>query len=81
MKNRCNTTVEDSIMRLDGVDEDTAKKKAEQIKKENSVAMPSSKLSAPFGPNAGADLGGKTNMDGKSMMDTNPADAGKGATK
>lgn len=48
-----NTTIEDSIMRLDGVDEETAKKKASQIKEANAITLPESKLSTPFGPNGG----------------------------
>lgn len=51
-----NTSVVDSIMRLDGVDEDTAKKKAEAIKKETEVEMPTL-LKKPFTPSNAA--GGK----------------------
>jgi hypothetical protein len=52
------TTAEDSIMRLDSVDEDTAKKKAAEIKKANEVEMQSMFGAKPFGPNAGANKGG-----------------------
>lgn len=40
------TTKTDSIMRLDDVDEDTAKKKAEEIKKESELAMPAMNTAA-----------------------------------
>lgn len=38
------TTVSDSIMRLDSVDEDTAKKKAKEIKDEKAIEMPAMNL-------------------------------------
>jgi hypothetical protein len=64
------TTVPDAIMRLDGVDEDTAKKQADEIKEENKVDLPVSTLSTPFGPkNPNQDP--KNNPDPKS--NTNPA--------
>lgn len=44
------TTTADAIMRLDGVDADTAEKKAKEIQEENKLAMPVSTLSNPFGP-------------------------------
>lgn len=44
------TSTEDAIMRLDGVTEAEAKKKAEAIKEENKLDMPVSTLSNPFGP-------------------------------
>lgn len=50
-----NTTLQDSIMRLDGVDEATAKKKADEIHAEAKINMPVSKIGqTPFGPNGGS---------------------------
>jgi hypothetical protein len=43
-----NTTVVDSIMRLDGVDEDIAKKKAKEIEEENKIDIPS--MNGSFDP-------------------------------
>jgi hypothetical protein len=47
-----NTTVADSIMRLDGVDEDIAKKKAKEIEEENKIDIPNMNRSLnPFDNN------------------------------
>lgn len=67
-----NTSVVDSIMRLDGVDEDAAKKTAEQIKKETAIPMPQTNLGKQFGPKSGADAGG-----GNANGGTDPGNAGK----
>lgn len=73
-----NTSIVDSIVRLDGVDEETAKKKAKEIKDENAIELPKSNLGGEFGPggnvNANADAGGKNNGN----KGASPTDVGKG---
>lgn len=67
-----NTSVKDSIMRLDGVDEATAEKKAKEIKDESALAIPPTNLGNGFGP-------GKTQPTGGGSGGTaNPDAAGKG---
>lgn len=72
-----NTTVVDSIMRLDGVDEETAKKKAAEIKEANKIELPVSNIGGgKFGPNAAVDNGGT----GNGKNGTSPTDDGKGGS-
>lgn len=58
-----NTTVVDSIMRLDGLDEKAARTKAKEIRDETALAMPSSALgTTSFGPpKTAANNGGNAN--------------------
>lgn len=50
-----NTSVKDSIMRLDDVDEETATKKAAEIKAETAITMPTSNPKIPEDPGDPAD--------------------------
>lgn len=71
------TTTADAIARLDGVDEETAKKKAKEIKDENALDIPAMNVGGkPFGPKAAGDMGGKDMM-GKD--NASPTAGGPGA--
>lgn len=61
------TTVVDSIMRLDSIDEDEAEAKAKQIKEENKIVLPNN-APAPFTPPVKVDPMAKMDPNGKSMM-------------